>query len=641
MRRAAWVAGVLGLLFGATTAVGAPASSAELLARIGARASEGAAPGYLADASCGICHPDRHESFQHVGMARSLQRPRRESAIEDFANARFFHAASRQHFAMQWNEAGELRFRRWQSDPDGTEFNAIEQRVDWILGSGHRARVYLFRNPAGELHQLPIAWYSQARRWDMAPGYDRADHENLGRRIRRECLFCHNAFPEVAAGSDVQAEPAVFPEALPEGIGCQRCHGPGAAHAAAVLGGAPVDAIRAAIVNPRRLARARRDDVCFQCHLQPAVALMGLRRDGRSDYSFRPGEALSDYLLHVDIDEQGRARDERFEINHHGYRLSQSKCHREGGLGCIDCHDPHRGLKQDARLAQAADVCARCHQPHAVAADAGHPREACIACHMPRRRTQDVVHVVMTDHALARRSPTDALAPLRETTPSIVGLDLFDPTALAPGPARQALRARTVLQAVDSADALRALRDSVPTLDADTRAAWIDLVAAELKQGHFREALARTQALLAQGPEQAQFHAWLGVAQIALGQPTEAIASLRRALARAPAQAEFHLNLALALERAERFDEAANAAAQALQLRPNLVPAWLTRARLQERARDHAAARLSYEQALALEPRHARAWAGLLRTIDAGGDAALARTWRARFEALPAPTSVQ
>src|SRR5256885_5435114 len=48
----------------------------------------------------------------------------------------------------------------------------LEEPVDWILGSGHHARTYIYRQPDGELYQLPLAWYAQTKSWGMAPGYE-------------------------------------------------------------------------------------------------------------------------------------------------------------------------------------------------------------------------------------------------------------------------------------------------------------------------------------------------------------------------------------------------------------------------------------------------------------------------------------
>ena len=39
----------------------------------------------------------------------------------------------------------------------------------------------------------------------------------------------------------------------------------------------------------------------------------------------------------------------------------------------------------------------------------------CIGCHMPKRRSDDAVHVVMTDHYIRRNKPSrDLLAPFQE-----------------------------------------------------------------------------------------------------------------------------------------------------------------------------------------------------------------------------------
>src|SRR5262249_20671906 len=55
-------------------------------------------------------------------------------------------------------------------------------------------------------------------------------------------------------------------------------------------------------------------------------------------------------------------------------------------------------------------ACRSCH------AEAHNTSQNCVECHMPKRRTEDVVHVVMTDHTIQRRKPArDLLAPLRET----------------------------------------------------------------------------------------------------------------------------------------------------------------------------------------------------------------------------------
>ena len=349
--------------------------------------------------------------YAKTGMARSLSVAGADVAIEDFSRARGAHAASKRQYAFSL-EGDDYLFRRHQVDDAGNEINVFEQKVDWILGSGNKSRSYLYQTASGEIFQLPIAYYTDEKMWYMAPGYDRAVHEGVSRDVKRECMFCHSDYPEYAEGSDSYGAAAVYPNDLPEGIGCQRCHGPGEAHLqAATSDAANVEKLRSTIVNPARLDARRRDDVCYQCHMQPSVALFGVRRFGRGDYSFQPGELLSDYRVEMDPVDASQPRTERFEINHHPYRLEQSRCFQEsaGALSCVTCHDPHREVPQTKRVEHYRAVCEKCHEPESYAgvhamANPSVESVDCVSCHMPQRRPQDVVHVAVTDH-LIRRSP--------------------------------------------------------------------------------------------------------------------------------------------------------------------------------------------------------------------------------------------
>ncbi len=595
----------------------APVPAEDPLSRLGLRTTTGAAPGYVRDSGCALCHAALYDSYQGVGMAKSMMRPRAANLIEDLDTV-YVHEPSRRSYAMTWS--GEtLLFRRWQTGEDGERIHELELPVEWIVGSGYRSRVYLYRTPGGELYQLPIAWYTQENAWAMAPGFDREDHAGVERPIRRECLFCHNAYPEVSEGSDAAWAPQTFPEDLPEGTGCQRCHGPGAQHISAALSGAEPDAIRAAIVNPAHLPRARRDSVCFQCHLLPAVEMPGVRRFDRTDYSFRPGELLSEYIVHVDIEQSGRAREDRFEINHHAYRLTQSPCYIEGRITCTDCHDPHQPLRSDPRVAGVNGVCLRCHEEHDTSGS-GISAAECATCHMPRRRTQDVVHVTMTDHRIPRRPPPDALTPLEEREPGVDGLTFFDDETAPAGVEGEIYRAVTTLRAVGGHSAAREyLEKALPGAALPSSVPWLDLISAELQQGRFAQAEQAIGFLPEALRAEPLVVGWSGIANVGLGRTAAALVDLRKAAAAAPDRAEPQFNLGLVLHRAGEHEEGAARLGRALDLRPNFVTAWIARSAALEALGRREEAIEHLRRALAFDPTRIRAYAAHARLLREAG----------------------
>src|SRR5947209_17304399 len=101
-------------------------------------------PGYANDAECASCHANLVRTYQHVGMSKSFYRPRRDDVIEDFSKLPFRHAKSGDVMEMRW-QGERLLFRRWQLEAAGKQVNLFEQPVDWILGSGHHARTYLYQ----------------------------------------------------------------------------------------------------------------------------------------------------------------------------------------------------------------------------------------------------------------------------------------------------------------------------------------------------------------------------------------------------------------------------------------------------------------------------------------------------------------
>jgi len=607
------------------------------LANLGYTTTGGAAPGYVGDAACSLCHAEIADSYQSVAMSRAFYRPRADRFIEDFGAGPWVHEASGRHYEMV-RSGDDLLFRRWTVDAAGKKTDLFEQSVDWIMGSGNHARVYLYRTPLGELYQLPIAWYTQEKRWGMAPGFDRPDHDGVTRRIRRECMFCHNAYPDVPAGSDLYGSMQTFPKDLPEGLGCQRCHGPGAEHARLALGGtAEPAALRAAIVNPARLETARRNDVCDECHMLPSVSMPGVRRFDSGDDSFRPGQDLATYRVRIDPVVQGQDRSERFEINHHPYRLEQSTCFRAsaGALSCLTCHDPHKKVPPAERAAHYRAACLTCHQPDACSLQemtASLPEALrtvdpgdCVTCHMQSRRPDDVVHVVMTDHRIRRvpLDPATLVAPKQETTPVLIGVDLADPDRAPQGALGEVYRAVAALRSgnasASAVDHLAVSLTKTPGGGKDLIEPWFELARGQLALHRWQDAEATLRGLLARSggenppreEQRALAHEWLGLALASAGDAAAGVAELRPLAKAGSERPELWFNLGRIVLGQGHAAEAVPFLQRATELRPNMAPAWLHLGRALARADRTQDAVAALRHCLVIAPDDPRAAAAL------------------------------
>lgn len=646
------------------TAVAPGQDAEDPLQRFAIHVTDGAAAGYVDDRLCSRCHSDIARSFEDVAMSKSFYRPQAATAVEDF-DTTFEHTPSHRFYEMQ-HDGDRYTFRRYQKDAAGREINQFEVDVDWILGSGNHARTYLYQTQVGELYQLPLAWYAadgngRDGRWGMAPGFDNSRHQGIQRIVQRECMFCHNAYPEVEEGSDQQGKPQFFPTDLPEGIGCQRCHGPGAEHVRVALAGtnpaaetgrqvgsevqgtgeATPHPLIDSIINPGRLPIEQRTEVCASCHLQPTVAIAGLRRFGRPVYSYRVGEPLEDYFVNVDIDEADTPRDERFEINHHPYRLQQSRCFVESGgaLSCLTCHDPHRKVPATERASHYRAACMTCHtvdscQLDAMAAkgendmiDRSIAKDNCVACHMPRRRPTDVIEVVMTDHAIQRNPNFEALlAPRTESTPVAVGVDLVG-HARPTGSVAEVYRAIAVERAGGQAESLAHLQRHLPKAEIDDPEPWHQLLRGQVRTRQHEEAAILGLDLSRLFPEDPRILNLLALTQLRSGDLDQGVETLRQARDIEPRRPEGSFNLGRTLLARNQPEEALPHLEKAVVLRPNFVSAWFQLGQAQRKMGHLDAAIESYRRALAIEPTLGAGYAALVDLLLANGRFEEAERW--------------
>jgi predicted CXXCH cytochrome family protein len=599
---------------------------------------------YANPAACATCHQKIDRTYRLTGMGRSFYRPRPQNQVEDWrVHNSIYHQASDRYYTMLERQ-GRLYQRRRQIGIDGQPANVVEYEIDFVVGSGNHARTYLRRNSEGKLIELPVSWYSEkGGYWAMSPGYDRANQRDFRRAISDDCMFCHNGYPGLKQRSNSSGEP-IFSDTMPEGIDCQRCHGPGQAHVrAASSGRASVESIRRAILNPARLDRQRQLEICMQCHLEPTSGQLPsmVRRFDRAPLSYRTGEPLSDYLLYFDH-APGTGHDDKFEVAHAAYRLRKSACFKSSQMTCVTCHNPHQALRGEAAAQHYVEVCRGCHaSAHRDGTPAG---STCVGCHMPKRRTEDAVHVVMTDHYIQRRTPVrDPLAPLKEAAEQTYQGSVmpYYPDPLPHTPVNDLYLA--VAQIQNSADLQAGIPRLVQALEKYRPAApefYFELGKAQAKadrkreairwfeealrrQSNFRPALKELGAVLvdlgelpraaeileraAAPPLDASALTDLGNVYLRLGKLDEAERVLQSALATNPEEPDAH-NL-LGLERLQKGDRARAEASfrEAIRFEPDLAPAHNNLANLLAGSGDYAQAKFHFEKAIASNPAYAEA----------------------------------
>ena len=544
-------------------------------------------------------------------MGRSFSRVRPETAIPP--GRTFHHKASDSYFTTV-SRGGEFYQRRWQTGFDGKETNVDEKSIDFVMGSGNHSQTYLHFTANGSLQVLPLSWYSEkGGYWDMSPGYDQPDYPGSIRPVHYECIFCHNAYPKIPDSMERSASAEMtFVEPLPEGIDCQRCHGPGQLHVnLASEGRAPLEQIRAAIVNPKRLSPEREMEVCMQCHLE--TTSLGLphavRRLDRAPFSYRPGEPLGDFSLEFD---RVGGNNDRFEIAHAAYRLRESKCFlksegQKSGkeLRCTTCHDPHNIPRGAEAAAHYNGVCQSCHPSVAQQPPSGvHSAGAdCIGCHMPKRRTDDVVHVVMTDHLIQRRKPEgDLLAPKVELAERQE--NKYHGEVIAYYPAAQEPLYSAVAQVRNQTN----LPTGLPTLASlleqshpAEAALYAELAQGYRSSGDYAHALPLFEEAARREPTAYRL-TQLGNAQMEAQQWTQAEASLRRATELAPDDATAWGTLGWVLWQQDRSAEALSALEKSVELDPELQEMHNNLANVLWGTGEQAAAEKQFREALRIQP---------------------------------------
>jgi predicted CXXCH cytochrome family protein len=310
--------------------------------------------GFVGSAACSDCHEAIYERWKDTLMANIL---------------------------VDVDEHPEVVAGDFDTPNDLVTFDLDD--VEFTYGSRWKQRY--FTRVGDDYFALPAQWDVQNEVWRRYNPQEEWWNEHypadqLGRPTGPLCDGCHSTDYDIATKTVSEWN-----------VGCEKCHGAGAAHVA--------DPGFANIVNPARLDHVRGNDICMQCHTQ------GQPRNNPIDgqyydwpVGFEPGDRLSDhwFLEEHRLGEEtathwpdGSAHKNRMQGNDFVMSAMYTK-----DVSCWDCHDVH-GTDNSADLIKPAQsLCLTCHGPEAPAGPRGttleqHTQHAddkgvlCVDCHMP------------------------------------------------------------------------------------------------------------------------------------------------------------------------------------------------------------------------------------------------------------------
>ena len=406
--------------------------------------------GFVGSAACAGCHAAEHAAWAKSDHARAMQPATSASVLGAFDG----RSAEGGGQSATFLRAAE-RFLVRTDGPDG---RPADLAVSETFGVDPLQQ-YLVQLPDGRRQVLPWAWDARPREQGGQRWYHLLPDERLragdplhwsGREHNWNfmCASCHST--GLVRGYDPRR--AAYDTTWSEiSVGCEACHGPGAAHLAWAQAGAPKDRSsglmplrdtaggwRIPPEDPRGIARwegpprraAAQNDACASCHAR-ARPIVADPLPGRRFLDTHAPALLEAGLYHAD----GQIQGEVFEWG----SFQQSRMAR-AGVVCGDCHAPHDGKLR----AEGNAVCAQCHAPARfdVAAHhhhpAGSPGAQCTSCHMPQatymgvdRRHDHGFRVPRPDLAAATGSPDACTACHTDRAPGWAAariVDWFGPT---------------------------------------------------------------------------------------------------------------------------------------------------------------------------------------------------------------------
>jgi predicted CXXCH cytochrome family protein len=378
-------------------------------------------PVYVGSRTCAECHREIYESYVRTGMGLSMQ-PAVDLSLP--APAELDQPGVRRRFRV-FLRGKDL----WQSecgfDRAGNKLFEDTHKLEFAIGSGVNGFSFVVRR-GNYLFEAPLSYYSNRARWELSPGYESADL-GFSRAIPAACTGCHSGRARAVEGREGLFDDPPFAELA---IGCENCHGPGAAHVARPMPGT--------IANPAKWPPRLAEEICIMCHQGGDARVL---QPGRKDLDFRPGMWSNGILA---IFKLPSSEPERSDLLEHHAAMHASRCFRAsaGKLGCLTCHNPHLSPARSEAAAYYRSKCLTCHTDRSCGAPQAERRaraaDDCTSCHMPKREVTLVTHAALTNHRIPARPDRQTL---RESAATGDLIQVNAPPDPRPIPALTLLRA--------------------------------------------------------------------------------------------------------------------------------------------------------------------------------------------------------
>ena len=350
--------------------------------------------GFLGSSACAACHATEYKAWQKSQHRAAMLVADETSVLGNFNGSRFSYAGVTSTFSRR---DGKFFVRT-----DGPDGSLRDYQVRYTFGVDPLQQ-YLIELPGGRLQALSIAWDAEKRKWFHLYPKDRVTHaEELhwtrpAQNWNYMCADCHST----SLRKNYDAATDQFATKWSEiSVGCEACHGPGAAHLAWATArrdgksytddGSKGLAARlderhgvtwrrapATFTATRSVPRSseREIDVCAQCHARRGQIADGYTA-GRPFLDYYRPALLTAPLYHADGQQRGEDYDWGSFLQSRMYAV---------GVTCSDCHEPHSGKLRE----QGNAVCTQCHAAATFDAPAHHHHAAgskgaqCAECHMP------------------------------------------------------------------------------------------------------------------------------------------------------------------------------------------------------------------------------------------------------------------